>query len=91
MPDENERISGKTISNSLAGKEAELWSKIDQLIATKQPKRYEEVVPLPQDLRDLGELKGGSSAFSSRVDALYSVHSRKPSLIECFRGAKLLN
>jgi hypothetical protein len=67
MPDKNERISRKSISNSLVGKEAELWSKIDQLIATKQPKRYEEAVSLLQDLRDLGELKGGGSAFSSKM------------------------
>jgi hypothetical protein len=76
---------------SLAGKEAGLWSRIDELIATKQPKRYDEAVSLLQDLRDLGDLKGGSSAFSSRMDVLYSAHTRKPSLIERFRRANLLN
>jgi hypothetical protein len=79
----------KKYLESLDGKEADLWSKIDELIATKQPKRYDEAVSLLQDLRDLGELKGGSSAFSSRMDALYTAHSRKPSLIERFRRARL--
>jgi hypothetical protein len=81
----------KKYLESLVGKEAELWSKIDELIATKQPKRYDEAVSLLQDLRDIGELKGGSSVFSSRLDTLYSAHTRKPALIERFRRAKLLN
>ncbi len=76
---------------SLAGKEATLWSKVDALIATKQPKRYDEAVSLLQDLRDLSELQGGGSAFSSRMDTLYSANTRKPSLIERLRKAKLLN
>jgi hypothetical protein len=81
----------KKYLESLAGKEPELWSKINALIATKQPKRYDEAVSLLQDLRDFAELKGGDSAFASRMAALFSAHTRKPSLIERFRRAKLLN
>jgi len=74
---------------SLDGREGALWIQIDKLIATKQPKRYDEAVLLLQDLRDLADIKGAGSEFGLRMSALYREHIKKPSLLERFRKAKL--
>jgi hypothetical protein len=75
---------------SLAGKESSLWSKVDELIATKLPKRYDEAVSILQDLHDLADMQGKSSDFSFHMRAVHNEHARKPSLVERFRTAKLL-
>lgn len=75
---------------SLVGKESSLWSKVDELIATKLPKRYDEAVSLLHDLHDLAAMQGRSSDFSFRMHAMHDQHARKPSLVERFRTAKLL-
>lgn len=76
--------------DSLSGKESKLWGQVDELIATKLPKRYDEAVALLQDLRDLAAGKGEGADFSRRMRALQNEHARKPSLMEKFRAAKLL-
>ena len=75
---------------SLAGKASTLWGKVDALIATKQPKRYDEAVTLLEDLRDLSKMEQTTTEFSFKMNALYREHSRKPSLIRRFREADLL-
>ncbi|HEV8719635.1 MAG TPA: hypothetical protein VGW77_03235 [Candidatus Binatia bacterium] len=75
---------------SLAGKETDLWSTVDKLISTKQPRRYDQAVSLLQDLHDLAALKGKDSEFKFRVGALQRQNSGKSTLIERFRKAKLL-
>ncbi|MGH8490649.1 MAG: hypothetical protein ACREXS_17745 [Gammaproteobacteria bacterium] len=39
--------------DEIAGKEPALWNKVEGLIATKQPKNYDQAVELLADLRDL--------------------------------------
>jgi hypothetical protein len=68
-----------------------LWNSVDQLIATKQPNRYDEAVTLLTDLRDLAGTKGGLSEFSERMAALALEHARRPSLLRRLRGAGLLD
>jgi len=75
---------------SLAGKENHLWSNIEKLIATKQPRRYDEAVSTLQDLRDLAQLKGRIAEFKSRINALQQAHSATGTLIERFCKAGLL-
>jgi hypothetical protein len=75
---------------SLIGKENALWSKIDALIATKQPKRYDEAVLLLHDLHEVAAMTGQRSAFSSRMEVLYREQTRKPSLLDRFRKANLM-
>ncbi len=72
------------------GKEIDLWAKVDKLIATKQPKRYDKAVSLLQDLHDFAEMKGKNSEFSLRLSSLHSEHTRKATLVNRFRKAKLL-
>ena len=75
---------------SLAGKEEILWVKVEELIATKQMKRYDEAVSLLQDLRDLADLRGRNSDFSSHLNTLLTQHLRKGTLVDKVRRAKLL-
>ncbi|MFQ5741163.1 MAG: hypothetical protein ACE5JX_19340 [Acidobacteriota bacterium] len=81
----------KQYLESLVNKESGLWAKVDKLIATKQPKRYDEAISLLQDLHDLAEFKGKNTEFSLRMSTLHSEHMRKPALVNKFRKAKLLS
>jgi hypothetical protein len=75
---------------SLAGRESSLWAKVDKLIATRQPKRYDEAVTLLQDLHDLADMQNKCYDFSARIGTLQSNHLRKTTLVERFRKAKLI-
>jgi hypothetical protein len=43
---------------------------VDELVATKQPKRYDEAVVLLTDLRDLAARRKHSTGFRRRLEAL---------------------
>lgn len=75
---------------SMAGKEDIFWDKVEKLISTKQPKRYDEAVSLLQDLKDLADYKDHVSVFSSQMRALVSKHIRKDTLIKKIQQGKLL-
>ncbi len=75
---------------SLRRKAPSLWSEVARLIATRQPKRYDEAVSLLEDLRDLAEMEKTNSDFSFKMNALAAEHARKPSLIKRFWDAELL-
>jgi len=75
---------------SLVGKEDALWSKVDALIRTKQPKRYDEAVSLLQDLRDLAGMCKQDGSFAARMEILCREQTRKPSLLERIRKGHLM-
>lgn len=75
---------------SLVGKEDTLWSKVDTLIATRQPGRYDEAVSILQDLRDWADLGDSVGSFSSRMEDLCRKHARKQTLLHRFRKANLI-
>jgi hypothetical protein len=72
----------------LAGRESTLWGQVEELIATKQPKGYDEVLTLLADLRDLAARDDGGD-FRRRLDALRGRHARKVTLINRLRKAGL--
>lgn len=74
--------------DKLAGTEPTLWKRVEELVATKQPKRYDEALMLLTDLRDLAARKDGD-VFRRRLEALRTEHARKPSLIERLQRAGL--
>ena len=74
--------------DKLAGTEPALWKRVEELIATKQPKRYDEAIGLLADLRDLAARKDGAD-FRRRLEALRAEHARKPTLIERLRKVAL--
>lgn len=65
----------------LAKREVEVWRKVDALIATKQPDRYDEAVKLLCDLRDLALQEGRPEEFEARLLQLREMHAKKPSFI----------
>ncbi|MHB8874024.1 MAG: hypothetical protein ACYC8T_10095 [Myxococcaceae bacterium] len=74
---------------ALAKREAEAWRELDALIATKQPKKYDEAVALLGDLRDVCARGGRQVEAATRIARLRREHTKKPSLIERFRKAGL--
>ena len=75
---------------SLRGGEESLWNRVDGLIGTRQPRRYDEAVSLLRDLLDLAQMQGDASAFTARMARLHAEHARKTTLVERFREAKLI-
>jgi len=73
----------------LAGMEEEAWHQVDELLATRQPKRYDEAIALLKDLRDVCARAGRSGEAEARIGQLREVHARKPSLLARFRKAEL--
>lgn len=69
----------------LAPREAETWGEVDALIATKQPKSYDQAVSLLQDLHDLAARDGRSPAFDAHHRELRETHARKPSFLDRLR------
>jgi len=74
--------------NLLSGREPTLWSQVSDLIASRQPKSYDEAVQLLVDLRDLSRRNDGTD-FSDRLEALRAEQARKPSLIHRLESAGL--
>lgn len=73
----------------VAEKEPELWSQVENLIATKLPKSYDRAVELLVDLRDLAAREGKKEDFGSRLEELRVSHLRKPSFIARVQKAGL--
>jgi hypothetical protein len=67
--------------DALAGRELELWTQVEELIATRLPKSYDLAAQHLVDLRDLAVRKGAEADFSRRLAGLHEAHSRKPTLI----------
>jgi hypothetical protein len=67
--------------DGLAGREPELWQRVEALIETKRPADYDQAVRLLKDLHDLGARSGQSTAFDARLSQLRERHARKPSLL----------
>lgn len=65
----------------LAQKADKTWLKVEGLISTKQPARYDEAVKLLVDLRDLAARRGKIEGFQSRYRELCQRHEKKPSLL----------
>jgi hypothetical protein len=75
---------------ALAKREDEAWREVDALIATKQPKKYDEAVVLLRDLCDVCARGGSQEEAAARIARLRAEHSRKPSLMNRLRKAALL-
>ena len=75
--------------SDLARRETAAWHKVDFLITTKQPGKYDEAVKLLHDLRDLALREGRSGEVEARLLRLREEHARKPSFIERLKRAGL--
>jgi flagellar motility protein MotE (MotC chaperone) len=75
---------------ALAERQVESWHEVEKLIATKQPRKYDEAVALLQDLREVCVRAGKPGEAASRIARLREEHAKKGTLIERFRKAGLL-
>ena len=89
--EEEERRARERYLKNLAPRKADVWVKVDQLIASKQPKKYDEAVALLRDLRDLGRRDGNTREIGARLRELQIQHQGKPTFIRRLREAGLLD
>jgi hypothetical protein len=74
----------------LSKRETAAWREVDALIATRQPRKYEEAVELLRDLRALCQRDGRPEEARFRIAALRSEHEKKGRLVDRLRAAGLL-
>ncbi len=87
---EKERaVAREKYLDDLAQKADKVWLKIEDLISTKQPARYDEAVKLLVDLRDLAARSGNIKDFLLRHRELCEKHAKKPSLLRKIEKAGL--
>jgi hypothetical protein len=75
--------------DTIASRETETWLRVDDLIATKQPGRYDEAISLLIDLRDVANRKGKTKEFMAQVTLLRKQHEKKPSFLKRLEKAGL--
>jgi hypothetical protein len=68
--------------DALAGREAAAWREVDQLVATSQPKNYDQAVALLRDLRDLARREGHEDAAQTRIREVRQRFARRPSFLQ---------
>jgi hypothetical protein len=68
--------------DELAGRDEELWSEVNALVAQKKPTAYDRAVALLADLRDLAAREGREEAWEDRLDALREANKTKRSLLQ---------
>ena len=74
--------------NSLASHLPELWDKVESLVTTKQPRKYDEAIKILIDLRDL-DARTKCGDFRFLIAELRRAHARKPAFIERLNNANL--
>jgi hypothetical protein len=68
--------------DSLAGREAQVWTQITKLIDKKNAAKYDLAVQLLADLRDAAARTGEGGKFAIRLAKLRQQNARKPSFLE---------
>lgn len=74
----------------LAKREPAAWRQVEELIGTKQPRRYDEAVTLLRDLSDLARQSGTEAQFADRIADLKDRYANRPSLLQRLTRAKLI-
>lgn len=70
--------------------EESLWSRVDELIAGKTVKTYDEAIGILKDLNDLALHKGRREEFMRRVQTILGKYPRLSGLQSRIKNAKLL-
>lgn len=89
MKNKEKALAREKYLKSLAGQENRIWYKVDKLIDSKQPKKYDEAVTLLVDLRDLNKTAGKETAFNKKLKTICDNHHRKVSFLNRLRKAGL--
>jgi hypothetical protein len=75
--------------DKLAGREAQIWERVDALAQTKQPNNYDRAVSHVVDLRDLAARCGQQVYFDSALDRLRMNHRAKATFLRRLSQANL--
>jgi hypothetical protein len=73
----------------LAGREDSIWKKVDELLDSKQPAKYDEAVNLLGDLRDLNKKTATEKVFKQKLKAICANHYRKVGFLNRLQKAGL--
>ncbi|CAK8715497.1 Knr4/Smi1-like domain-containing protein [Candidatus Electrothrix laxa] len=82
-------IAREKYLNELAGRENEIWEKVNSLIFIRTSKSYDEAVSLLIDLKDLAKKNSTTSLFKSKLMTIQEEHRRKSSFISRIDSANL--
>jgi hypothetical protein len=74
---------------SLAGREENIWKKVDKFIDSRQPKKYDDAVKLLVDLRDFNRKTGKEKTFDKRLKTICENNYRKPTFLNRLKKADL--
>ena len=74
---------------SLVAREDSIWKKVDELIDSKQPAKYDEAVKLLVDLRDLNKKTGKDKVFKQKLKTICETHHRKVSSLNRLQKGNL--
>jgi len=74
---------------SLVAREDSIWKKVDELIDSKQPAKYDEAVKLLVDLRDLNKKTGKDKVFKQKLKTICETHHRKVSFLNRLQKGNL--
>jgi hypothetical protein len=77
----DEAVARANYLEALVGREAQAWVEVDELIQTKQPKKYDQAVSLLTDLRDLALQRRREAEFNLALEQLRARHTSKPSFL----------
>jgi len=84
-----EALAREQYLDSLAGREDNIWKRVNELIITKQPAKYDEAIKLLIDLRDLSKKTGRQKTFKQKLITLSQAHYRKVSFMDRIQKAGL--
>lgn len=67
--------------DGLAGREEELWRRVETLVEAKRATEYAQAAQYLQDLRDLAARADALGPFQARLATLRNQHTRKPGFL----------
>jgi uncharacterized Zn finger protein len=84
-------IAREKYLESISGREYSIWQKVEELIDSKQPGKYDEAVRLLADLSDLSKKSGEETIFSKKLKTICEKHHRKPTFLNRLKKKGLTN
>lgn len=66
-----------------------MWEEAEALVATKQPRRYDEAVALLVGLREIAARAGRQAEAHARIARLRERHAKKPTPLARLQAAGL--
>src|SRR5437660_6336373 len=90
MRDQRAAAAREKYLDEVAARESATWDRIEKLIATKQPAKYDEAVQLLCDLRDVASRSKRDRHMAAQLDHIRSRHAKKISFLHRLARAGLV-